>query len=135
MTTVTHINPPGLHVNPAFTQAVKVGAGTDLVFVGGQNGVDSSGAVVADDLAGQTRQALSNLQECLAEAGSDIENVIKWTILVREGADLEEGFVAFLEVWGERENPPAISVAQVSGLAVPDALVEIEAIAFVPKEA
>lgn len=107
-------------------------AGVDLLFVGGQNGVDSSGVVVGSDIASQTRQALANLQECLAAAGAALDDVVKWTILIHEGADLQEGFGAFLEVWGDRENPPAITGAFVSGFAVPDALLEIEAVAAIP---
>lgn len=57
---------------------------------------------------------------------------MRWTILVTEGADLREGFAAFGEVWGNRLDPPAITVALVSGLAVPGAVVEIEAVAAVP---
>ena len=60
MDTVSYLNPPELHVNPAFTQAVRIPAGHDLVVIGGQNGVDESGRVVSDDIAGQTRQALRN---------------------------------------------------------------------------
>jgi enamine deaminase RidA (YjgF/YER057c/UK114 family) len=48
-----------------FTQAVRIPAGHDLIVIGGQNGVDSSGRVVSDDFAGQARQALSNLQVTL----------------------------------------------------------------------
>jgi enamine deaminase RidA (YjgF/YER057c/UK114 family) len=129
--TLTHVNPPSLHNNPAFTQAVRVSHAADLVFVGGQNGVDESGAVVGHDLASQVRQSLANLQACLAASGSSIDKVVKWTILVREGESLEDGLAAFGEVWGRRPNPPAITVAYVSGLAVPDAVVEIEAIAAV----
>lgn len=129
MTMLTHINPAALHSNPAFTQAVRVSRAADLVYVGGQNGVDGSGAVVGPDLASQARQALANLQTCLTAAGTSIENVVKWTILVREGEPLQDGFAAFGEVWGQRPNPPAITVAYVSGFAVPDAVVEIEAVA------
>lgn len=132
MTVMTHINPEKLHTNPAFTQAVRVSAAADLVVVGGQNGVDASGAVVGPDLASQTRQALANLQECLTAAGANKEDVVKWTILVREGEPLQDGLTAFGEVWGWLPNLPAITVAYVSGFAVPDAVVEIEALAAVP---
>lgn len=132
MVTVTHINPETLHTNPAFTQAVRVSAAADLLFVGGQNGVDAAGAVVGSDLASQARQALVNVQECLQAAGARIDNVIKWTILVRDGEPLQEGFAAFGEMWGHRPNPPAITVAYVSGFAVPEAVVEIEAVAALP---
>lgn len=130
--TLTHINPESMHANPAFTWAVRVPAGLDLVFVGGQNGVDASGQVVGPDIASQTRQALRNLLTVLEAAGAGPEDVVKWTILTKEGASLQDGFAAFGEVWGQRPNPPAITGAFVSGLAVAGALVEIEAVAAVP---
>lgn len=133
MDNVTHINPPGLHTNPAFTQVVRVPAGADTVYVGGQNGVDASGAVVAPDIAGQTRQALENLQRCLTAAGATPADVVKWTILVVDGAPLQDGFAAFGQVWGQRPDPPVISLAVVAGLGVPGALVEIEAVAAVTR--
>lgn len=106
MTVTTHINPDGMHVSPALTQAVRVAAGADMVYVGGQNGVDASGRVVAADLAGQARQAFVNVQTCLAAAGADLADVVKWTILVCAGEPVAEGFQAFLEVWGQRPHPP-----------------------------
>lgn len=48
-----HINPKGMAVDPAFSQAVRVKAGSDLLFIGGQNSVDAKGKVVAPgDLKG-----------------------------------------------------------------------------------
>jgi enamine deaminase RidA (YjgF/YER057c/UK114 family) len=132
MDTVKYLNPAELHRNPAFSQAVRIPAGHDLIVIGGQNGVDSSGRVVAEDIGGQTRQALSNLQACLSEANADLDHVVHWSILIKDGAPLMEGFAAFMEVWGQRANPPAITGAFVSGLAVPGALVEINALAAVP---
>ena len=85
----------------AFTQAVRVPAGHDLIVIGGQNGVDSSGRVVPGDLAGQARQALSNLQACLREASADLDHVGQWSILIKDGAPLYEGFAAFVEIWGQ----------------------------------
>ena len=133
MEIVTHINPEGLHVSPAFSQAVRVPAGADLVFVGGQNGVGPDGAIVAADVAGQTRQALANLRACLDAAGASVTDVVKWTVLAVEGASMQEGFVAFLETWPREAAPPSITVAVVAGLAVPGALVEVEAVAAVPR--
>ncbi|MGK8501564.1 RidA family protein [Nocardia asiatica] len=131
MTITTHINPETLHSNPAFTQVVRVSAAADTIYVGGQNGVDASGRVVGPDVAAQARQAFANLRTCLAAAGASIEDVVKWTILIREGEPLQDGFAAFAEVWGDRPNPPAITVAQVAGFAVPGAVCEIEAVAAV----
>jgi enamine deaminase RidA (YjgF/YER057c/UK114 family) len=131
MTTAMHINPESLHVSPAFTQVVRVPAGADTIYVGGQNGVGPDGAVVGPGLAEQARQAFANLRTCLEAAGAQLTDVVKWTVLCVEGAPLHEGFAAFTEVWPRDAAPPAITVAIVSGLAVPGALVEIEAIAAV----
>lgn len=132
MTIATYINPESLSSNPAFTQVVRVSAAADTIYVGGQNGVDKSGQLVGPDLLSQSRQALANLPACLEAAGAAIENVVKWTILVEDGQPIQDGFAAFVEIWGQRPNPPAITVARVAGVGVPGAVVEIEAIAAVP---
>ncbi|MFI6040092.1 RidA family protein [Nocardia sp. NPDC051321] len=132
MTIATYLNPETLPSNSAFTQVVRVAAAADTVYVGGQNGVDGSGRLVGPDVAAQTRQALANLQTCLAAAGASIEHVVKWTILIVDGQSVQEGFGAFMAVWAGRPNPPAITVALVAGLAVPGAVVEVEAVAAVP---
>ncbi|MFB8003522.1 RidA family protein [Nocardia sp. NPDC056000] len=131
MAIATHINPSSMPSNPAFTQAVRVPAGADTIYIGGQNGLDASGQLAGADVAAQARQALQNLSTCLEAAGASIEDVVKWTILIVDGHDVRAGFAAFQEVWGQRPNPPAITVAKVAGLAIPGAVVEIEAVAAV----
>ncbi len=132
MTTATHINPESMHRSPAFSWAVRVPAGADTIYVGGQNGVGPDGAVVGPGVAEQTRQAFANLRTCLEAAGAQVTDVVKWTILCVEGVDLQEGFAAFGEFWPRDAAPPAITFAFVAGLAVPGAVVEIEAVAAVP---
>ena len=51
---ITHVNPNSMHKNPAFSQAVMVADAKKIVYIGEQNGVDASGAVVGDDLESQT---------------------------------------------------------------------------------
>jgi enamine deaminase RidA (YjgF/YER057c/UK114 family) len=131
MTTATHINPESMHRNPAFSWAVRVPAGADTIYIGGQNGVGPDGAVVGPGVGEQTRQAFANLRACLEAAGAQVTDVVKWTILCVEGADLQEGFAAFGEFWPRDAAPPAITFAFVAGLAVPGAVVEIEAVAAV----
>ncbi len=43
---VQHLNPDGLHKNPAFSQAVVVSGSVRAIYVGGQNAVDASGQIV-----------------------------------------------------------------------------------------
>ena len=56
-------------------------------------------------------------------------------VVVVQGHELQAGFGVFQEVWGNRPNPPAISVLYVVGLARPEFMVEIDTIAVVPQEA
>ena len=74
----------------------------------------------------------SGQRTCLEAAGASITDVVRWTILCVEGASLQEGFAAFGEFWPRDAPPPAITFAFVAALAVPGALVEIEAVAAVP---
>ncbi|HEY6738951.1 MAG TPA: RidA family protein [Actinopolymorphaceae bacterium] len=131
MTTVAHINPEGMHSNPAFSWAVRVPAGADLLFIGGQNGVGPDGTVVGPGMAEQSRQALENLRTCLRAAGADVTDIVKWTILYVKDADVQAGLAAFGEFWPREAAPPAITVAEVSDVGPPGAVLEIEAVAAV----
>ena len=133
MRTATFLNPETLHRSRAFTQAVRVPAGNDTIYVGGQNGVGPDGVVVGPGVGEQTRQGCANPRACLEAAGAELTDVAKWTVLCVEGVDLAEGLAAFSEIWPRDAAPPAITVAVVAGLAVPGALVEIEAVAAVPE--
>lgn len=130
---VQYINPPALHQNPAFTNVIKVTGPVKTVYVGGQNAVDQSGAIVGKgDIKKQTEQILTNIQVALAAAGARLEHVIKWNLYIVQGQPIQEGFEVFQRVWGNRSNPPAISMAFVAGLAHPDFLAEMDVIAVVP---
>lgn len=127
---VTHLNPAGLHRNPAFTQAVVVEGGPRTVYIGGQNAVAADGRVVGEgDLAAQTEQVRRNLEALLAAAGATVEDVITWTIAVVQGEDLRSAFEVFQRTWGTTPNPPAISVLIVAGLANPAFLIEVGGVA------
>ena len=131
---VQYINPRSLHHNPAFTNVVTVSGPAKTIYVGGQNSVDTSGAIVGKgDFKAQSEQILKNIQAALAAGGAQLEHVVKWNMYVVQGQNLQEGFAAFQRVWGDRPNPPAISMAFVAGLAHPDFLAEIDAIAVVPE--
>lgn len=132
-TEVKYLNPDQLNRNPAFTNVVVVTGPAKTVYVGGQDAVDASGKIVGKgDLAVQTEQVLRNIELALAAAGAQLQNVVKWNLYVVHGQSLQIGFEAFRKVWGNRPNPPAISFAFVSGLAHPDFLLEMDAIAVVP---
>jgi enamine deaminase RidA (YjgF/YER057c/UK114 family) len=132
---VRHLNPDGLHRSAAFSQAVVVTGNVKTLYVGGQNAVDASGNVVGrGDIGAQTERALGNLETALTAGGARLEHVVKWNICIVQGQPLLAGFEAFRRLWGDRPDPPAVTVLIVAGLAVPECLVEIDAIAVVPQE-
>jgi enamine deaminase RidA (YjgF/YER057c/UK114 family) len=134
-TVVEHINPDDMHKNPAFTQVIVVSGPMKTIYVGGQDAVDAAGNIVGKgDVLAQSVQALENVQKALAAAGAGLEHVVKWNIYLVQGQPLGPGFAAFQRVWGQRPNPPTITGMFVAGLAHPDFLVEIDAVAVLPIE-
>jgi len=130
---VRHLDPDTRPVNPAFTNVVVVTGPVKTVYIGGQDAVNAAGEIVGKgDLREQVRQVFVNLQGCLEAAGAGLEHVVKWNVYVVEGNSFEAGYEVFQEVWGRRPNPPAITGMYVAGLANPDFLVEMDAIAVVP---
>lgn len=130
---LTHINPEALHASPAFSQGVLIEGGGGLLVVGGQNGTDANDDVVEGGLGEQTAQAYRNVLAVLAAVGASQADVAKLTIYVVAGEDIFAGFAAAQEVWGQHAT--AITVLQVSGLARPECLVEVDALAQVPSNA
>ena len=108
-----------------YSQAIDCGAG--LVFVSGQLPIDpATGAFPEGGVAEQTRQSLLNARAILQEAGLDLCNVVKTTVLLADIAD----FAAMNAVYAEFFAAPFPAR---SAFAVKDlpkgALVEIECIA------
>jgi enamine deaminase RidA (YjgF/YER057c/UK114 family) len=132
---VQHLNPDGLHKNPGYSQAVVVPDNVKTFYVGGQNSVDAAGMIVGKgDIKAQTEQVLMNVQTAVAAGGAKLEHVVKWNVFIVQGQSLLPGFEAFQRAWGERPNPPTVTGVFVAGLAHPDFLVEIDAIAVVPQD-
>ena len=107
-----------------YSQAVQTG---NMLFISGQIPIDpATGAFAGNDITTQTRQSLTNIKAILAEAGADMSNVVKTTVLLADIAD----FAAMNAVYAEyfTENKPARAAFAVKDLPR-GALVEIEAIA------
>ena len=131
---VRYINADSLNKNPAFTNVVVVEGNFKTVHIGGQDAVNASGEIIGKgDVAAQTEQVLRNLRTALEAGGAGPEHIIKWNIYVVEGQSLQAGFAAFQNAWPQTPNPPVITGVFVSGLAHPDFLVEVDAVAVVPQ--
>ena len=129
------LQPPGWARAKGFSNGIA--ASGQLVFIAGQVGWTGEGRWEARDFAGQFRQAIKNILEVLAQANGKPEHIVRltWYVLDKQeylGA-LKGVGQAYRELMGR--NYPTMAVVQVSGLVEPEARLEIEATAVVPKEA
>jgi enamine deaminase RidA (YjgF/YER057c/UK114 family) len=120
---------PGLVRSPGFSHVAVIPPGSTTIHVGGQNGVDETGAVVSDDVAVQSARALENAEAALATAGATLADVVGWTVLIHQDADLRAAYGAVGPRLAREGAPPLVTSARVAGLGVPGALIEISAIA------
>jgi len=121
------------HANPAFASAPDIyadGAAIEgkprVLHTSGQVGIRADGTT-SPDFAEQCAQALTNLIAVLAAADMKPENVVKLTCYVVGNRPLTELYEA-----RRRLLPnvgPAATTIIVQGLAAPEWLIEIEAIA------
>ena len=91
---ITRVQPAGLVVSPAFSHVAVVPGGATTIYVGGQNGVDDTGAVVSADVAEQSARALDNVSTALEAVGATLADVIQWTVLIAQDADLNAAYGA-----------------------------------------
>ena len=113
-----------------YSQAVRSG---NFLFCSGQIPLDpASGQIISGDIATQTRRVLDNIGAVLKAEGLTFENIVKTTIFLTDLGD----FQTVNEIYGSyfKQNPPARSTVQVSGLPK-GANVEIEVIARVEEGA
>lgn len=107
--------------------AIRAGG---LLYLSGQAGIDEHGNTIGHgDFEAQARQAFANLSKVLAAAGSDLSDVIKATIMIR---DMAANLDTVIKLRGEffSRPYPADTLIEVSSLAQPDWLVEIDVIAI-----
>ncbi|BCW45686.1 hypothetical protein StoSoilB5_28700 [Arthrobacter sp. StoSoilB5] len=133
MSSIKRIRPEGLVSSPAFSHVAIVPPNATTIYVGGQNSVDSGGSLVGEgDVGVQSARALANAKTALAAAGATLNDVVQWTVLFVDGADLAAGYGAIASDLAADE-PPLVTAAFVSRLGVPGALVEISAVAAVER--
>lgn len=132
MSTLEHLRPEGLLHNPTFSQVV-VASGKRTIYTAGQVSIDERGALVgAGDLAAQTAQAMRNVGLALAAAGASCADIVKvTTYVVNYKAEHRAIIGKARSPFFADGVPPASTLVGVAALAIPEWLVEIEAIAVV----
>jgi len=108
-----------------YSPAVKVG---QLLFLSAQSGVDPATNRVPTGFENECRQAFSNVARALRAADSDLQHVVKTTILYVDPQDLQIINAIFTEIFPV--NPPARTAAIVRLTA--GRKIAIDAIATTP---
>jgi 2-iminobutanoate/2-iminopropanoate deaminase len=107
-----------------YTDAVQFG---DILFVSGLTPLDENARLVGeDDVVAQARQVHVNLEKVLTYAGASFADVLKVTVFLIDIADRAKINDVRREYFGSAR--PASTLVEVSALAVPGMLVEIEAV-------
>jgi enamine deaminase RidA (YjgF/YER057c/UK114 family) len=129
------INPPGLYESLGYGfshAALQDGGGT--LHLAGQVAWDKDGAIVGPgDLAAQTRQALANLGAVLAEVGAAPADIVRLRTYVVDHRPEKLGLVLpEITAFYAGAVPAPNTFIGVAALALPDFLIEIEAVAALP---
>ena len=132
MPKLDHLRPSGLHHNPAYSHVVTA-TGARTIYISGQVSTDEEGRIVGEgDLAAQTTQVMQNLGHALKAAGASYANIVKITTYVVDYRPEHRTVIGQARApFFAGGAPPASTLVGVSALALPEWLVEIEAVAVV----
>jgi len=129
------INPDGVSKSPGYSHAVSI-AGGKTIFVSGQVALNSKGELVGGgDLRAQTVQAFENMKLVLSAAGASFADVVKFSYFVKNYDPSKVSIIREVrDTYLPKDQPrPASTLVGVQSLFRDDVLIEIEAIAVVPR--
>ncbi|MDP2916326.1 MAG: Rid family hydrolase, partial [Dehalococcoidia bacterium] len=112
----------------------------NLVFLSGAAGIDlNTGKVASKQFEKQMTAALDNVRSALEQAGSSMNNLVKSYVFLKSAADCPLMWQTMLEYFRQNapelvNEPPAACVTEVTALAEPECLVEIDAIAVISRD-
>ena len=131
MAKITRTNPKNISKPFSnYAQVVTVVGAKKLVFCAGQVAADVDGTVLPpDDFKAQTKMVMKNLKNALAAGGAKLSDVTKVTIYICNPHDVPKARGILHDYFGK--HPPGSTLCILRGLANPNFLLEIEAIAAV----
>ena len=128
---IDFINPDGLLKNPAFSQIAITKGNGNTIYIGGQNAITKDLEIIGKgNITLQTEYILKNIETALNSCSATLDDLFKLTIYIVQGQDIRKGFEGAQSFLKKLSHPPVITGVIVAGLANPDYLVEIEAMAF-----
>jgi len=113
-----------------YAHVVTVEGAKKLVFCAGQVAADIDGKVLSpDSFEAQAKMVMKNLKNALAAGGAKLSDVTKVTIYICNPHDVPKARGILFDYFGK--HPPGSTLCILRGLANPNFLLEIEAIAAV----
>ena len=125
-------NPPGMkHARATiYNHYVRVDQPKSMIFVSGQVARDNDGNQVgAGSMLEQTRQCLRNIEKSLTAAGAAMSDVVWTTVFTTDIRQFKQIVAAREEFF--KDNLPTSTMVEVSHLADPGLMVEIQVIAAI----
>jgi enamine deaminase RidA (YjgF/YER057c/UK114 family) len=132
---IERIQPAGMNVRmqqgkPAYSHVVTVKGPGKTIYIAGQLARDAAGNIVGPgDMRAQLEQTFKNLDACLKAAGATWADVVKTNTFVTDYQAFAQCADLRMRYFGIAG--PTSTTIQISGLAQPQAMVEIEMIAVV----
>ena len=111
----------------AYSHSVKVPANAEWLVISGQVGVDVKGKL-QPGIKKQAEQTFRNILACLKDGGMAKKDLVKFTVFLTDSRLIPEYRAARKKVIGDA-TVPASTLLIVDGLAAPDILIEVEAMA------
>jgi 2-iminobutanoate/2-iminopropanoate deaminase len=103
-----------------------------LILVSGQGATDpSTGQLAGNNVERQTEQCLKNVQAILEAAGSSLQHVLRCGVFLVDIGEFQKMNEVYARMFGNHR--PARTTVQVAALPGDGLLVEIDAIAYVPR--
>jgi enamine deaminase RidA (YjgF/YER057c/UK114 family) len=132
--TLERINPESLGKPSGFSHAVRA-TDTTRVYLAGQTALDKSGNIVGTGVVEQFEQALSNLLTALAAAGGAPGHLATVTVFIVDVPDYRAHARQIGAVWRRLAGTeyPAMAGIGIARLWDDDALVEVQAVAEIPR--
>lgn len=126
----TAVNPVRWSLDLGFNQGEVVAAATRTLYCSGQTAMDADGRPQHEgDVGGQLALALDNLEAVLAAGGMSLANVVRVNVYATDIDALFPHYGVLAGRLAQAGVAPATTMLEVSRLAVPGQMVELEATA------
>ena len=130
MSTIRRLRIPD-HLPEPISHCTDAVVADGWIWISGMLALDKDGTLVGGgDVVAQAERVHENIKAALEKAGVGFEDVVKVTVYLRRIGDRAAVNEVRKKFFGQ--SRPASTLVEISGLVVPEALIEIDAVARRP---